>query len=83
MMPLNLVEVDTLEAIIIIDNEIDIMSTTPQNTVENTGRMPNLSMSQPENVQARGQVRREMPMEDICCGAHGFSALIVSFYTQE
>ncbi|KUJ13399.1 metallo-beta-lactamase superfamily protein [Mollisia scopiformis] len=72
----NLVEVDTLEAIVIIDNEIDIMSTVPHNTVTNTGRMPNLSLSQPSNISKRGDCQKEMPMEAICCGAHGLSILI-------
>jgi 7,8-dihydropterin-6-yl-methyl-4-(beta-D-ribofuranosyl)aminobenzene 5'-phosphate synthase len=73
----NLVEVDTLEAIIIIDNEIDIMSTVPPNTVTNKGRMPNLALSQLGDVQYRGDVKKEIPMEAICCGAHGLSVLVV------
>lgn len=73
----NLVEVDSLKAIVIIDNEIDIMSTVPPNTIKNNGRMPNLSISQPDSVQSRGEVKKEMPMEAICCGAHGLSILVV------
>ena len=74
--PLNLVEVDTLTATIIIDNEIDILSTTPS-IIQNSGRMPNISLSQPTHIHARGEVTREMPMEAICCGAHGLSILVV------
>jgi 7,8-dihydropterin-6-yl-methyl-4-(beta-D-ribofuranosyl)aminobenzene 5'-phosphate synthase len=72
-----LVEVDTLEAIVIIDNEIDVMSTIAPNTVTNSGRMSNLALGQPENVHGRGEATKEMPMEAICCGAHGLSVLVV------
>ena len=63
----NLVEVDTLEAIVIIDNEIDILSSVAPNTIINSGRMPNLSLAQPDHVQGRGEATKEMPMEAICC----------------
>ncbi|CZR52678.1 uncharacterized protein PAC_02555 [Phialocephala subalpina] len=75
---LSLVEVDALDIIVIIDNEIDILSTVPPNTVTNSGRMPNLSLSQPDNVHSRGDAKKEMPMEAICCGAHGLSILVVN-----
>ncbi|CZR70284.1 uncharacterized protein PAC_20186 [Phialocephala subalpina] len=74
--PLNLVEVDTLTLTIIIDNEIDIMSTVSANTVSNKGRMSNLSLSQPNDVSGRGDCEKEMPMEAISCGAHGLSILL-------
>jgi 7,8-dihydropterin-6-yl-methyl-4-(beta-D-ribofuranosyl)aminobenzene 5'-phosphate synthase len=73
----NLVEVDTLEAIVIIDNEIDILSTVAPNTVINSGRMSNLALGQPDHVHGRGDAKKEMPMEAICCGAHGLSILVV------
>lgn len=49
--PNNLVEIDSLSVVVIIGNEIDIMSTTPANTVRNNGRMPNLSLSQSLNLK--------------------------------
>jgi 7,8-dihydropterin-6-yl-methyl-4-(beta-D-ribofuranosyl)aminobenzene 5'-phosphate synthase len=73
----SLVEVDTLEAVVIIDNEIDILSTVQPSTVKNAGRMPNLSTGQPASIRGRGDVSKEMPMEAICCGAHGLSVLVV------
>ncbi|KAE8450799.1 hypothetical protein EG329_005712 [Mollisiaceae sp. DMI_Dod_QoI] len=76
--PLNLVEIDSLEAVVIVDNDIDILSTIPPNTVTNSGRMPNLSLSQPDDVQARGECKKEIPMEAICCGAHGLSILVTA-----
>jgi 7,8-dihydropterin-6-yl-methyl-4-(beta-D-ribofuranosyl)aminobenzene 5'-phosphate synthase len=72
-----LVEIDSLEAVIIIDNEIDALSTTQPNTVNNTGRLPNVAMSQPSTLDGRGAAKKEFPMEAICCGAHGLSVLLV------
>jgi 7,8-dihydropterin-6-yl-methyl-4-(beta-D-ribofuranosyl)aminobenzene 5'-phosphate synthase len=73
----NLVEIDSLEAIIIIDNEIDSLSTTPSNTVVNNGRLPNIAMGSKVSVENRGACKKEFQMEDICCGAHGLSVLLV------
>ncbi|CZT06233.1 related to metallo-beta-lactamase superfamily protein [Rhynchosporium graminicola] len=60
--PLNLAELDSLMATIIIDNEIDVLSTTP-------------SITQNKD---RGEAKRDIPMEAICCGAHGLSVLVIS-----
>jgi len=73
-----LVEIDALEAVIIIDNEIDALSTTQPNTVDNTGRLPNIAMSQPGTLDGRGAAKKELPMEAICCGAHGLSVLLTA-----
>lgn len=72
----HLVEIDSLTAVVIIDNEIDILSSTPS-IMQNKGKMQNLCMAQEESVEGRGEVKREMPMEAICCGAHGLSILVV------
>lgn len=72
-MALNLIEVDSLTATVIIDNEIDIMSSTPPDTLSNAGKVPNLT----NKIEARGNgCVKEFPMENICCGAHGLSVLI-------
>ena len=76
----NLVEIDTLEATVIIDNEIDVISSIAPNTVANTGRMSNLALGQPDLIHDRGEVKKEVPMESICCGAHGLSILVVRVY---
>lgn len=74
--PINLIEVDTVTATVIVDNEIDVLSTTPS-VIQNNGRMSNLIFSQPQVVHSRGGATREVPMEAICCGAHGLSILVV------
>ncbi|KAH7357125.1 metallo-beta-lactamase superfamily protein [Rhexocercosporidium sp. MPI-PUGE-AT-0058] len=72
---LNLVEIDSLTATIIIDNEIDVLSTTPS-IVQNKGRQANIMASQPHILMNRGEAKQEIPMEAICCGAHGLSVLV-------
>ncbi|KAH8765088.1 metallo-beta-lactamase superfamily protein [Hyaloscypha sp. PMI_1271] len=73
-----LVEIDSLEATVIIDNEIDSLSTTQRNTVTNNGRLPNIALSSPATVENRGGCMKELQMEDICCGAHGLSILLTA-----
>ncbi|KAH8756855.1 metallo-beta-lactamase superfamily protein [Hyaloscypha finlandica] len=73
-----LVEIGSLEATVIIDNEIDSLSTTQPNTVTNNGRLPNIAFSAPATVENRGGCMKELQMEDICCGAHGLSVLLTA-----
>lgn len=74
---LPLVEVDSLEALVIIDNELDPMSPVPQDTVQVTGLMQHLATGSPHKLHDRGDASKEMRMEDICCSAHGLSILVV------
>jgi 7,8-dihydropterin-6-yl-methyl-4-(beta-D-ribofuranosyl)aminobenzene 5'-phosphate synthase len=73
----NLIEIDNLEAIIVIDNEIDGLSTIQPNTITNAGRLPNIIMSPGSTIESRSGAMKEFRMEDICCGAHGFSVFLV------
>lgn len=77
MDPSTLVEIDSLEAIVIIDNELDIMSWSKQDTLKVGGTWMDVGVSQPETVQSRGNVKKELAMEEICCGAHGLSIMLV------
>ena len=73
-----LIEIDSLEAIIIIDNELDLMSWIQPDTVQVSRQWKDLALGQPELAQARGVATKELPMESLCCGAHGLSVLLVS-----
>jgi 7,8-dihydropterin-6-yl-methyl-4-(beta-D-ribofuranosyl)aminobenzene 5'-phosphate synthase len=73
-----LVEIDSLEAVVIIDNEIDVMSWVQPNAVQVSRQWKDLALGQPDLVLARGGATKEMPMENVCCGAHGLSVLLVS-----
>lgn len=77
MSPLNLIEVDSLEAHVLIDNELDPMSTIAPDTVQVSGLMGHLAMGSPHNLDDRGDANKELRMEDLCCSAHGLSILLV------
>lgn len=73
----NLQEVDTLEATVIIDNELDPMSPAAPDTVRIAGQMGNLIFKPGNEITDRGDATRELRMGDICCAAHGLSILVV------
>ena len=75
----SLVPLDALEVHVIVDNEVDpISSYTQIPDVEGTGRFLDLALNTPFTVEGRGTARKEMRMENLCCGAHGLSLMIVS-----
>ena len=67
---ISLVELDSLEATVIVDNELDPLSSIAPNTVQVQGAWV------PEKVHLleRGNAI-ELLMESLCCGAHGLSVL--------
>lgn len=74
---LNLQEVDSLEAIVIVDNELDPMSPPAPDTVQIVGNLGHIALRSGTNLTDRGGACKEMRMEDICCSAHGLSILVV------
>lgn len=74
----NLVEIDSLEALVIIDNELDPLSPAAPDTVHVSGLMSSLATGSPHDLKDRGDAEKELRMEDICCSAHGLSILVVS-----
>ncbi|TVY39104.1 hypothetical protein LSUB1_G001886 [Lachnellula subtilissima] len=74
----SLVEVDSLEAIVIINNEVDSMSWISPNTVNVSGRFRDMMMSQSNSFAAGEDSIKFMPMEAMCCGAHGLSVLVTA-----
>ncbi|KAJ5198223.1 uncharacterized protein N7498_007340 [Penicillium cinerascens] len=75
---LNLQEVDSIEAIVIIDNELDPLSPPAPDTVQITGNLGTIAMGAGHVPTDRGGAIREMRMEDICCSAHGLSILVTA-----
>lgn len=73
----DLVEIDSLEATVIIDNELDPLSTIAPDTVHVTGLMGNVARCARDTLDDRGPGCKELRMEDICCSAHGLSILVV------
>jgi len=71
-----LVEIDSLEAIVIVDNELDPLSWTASDTVKVAGKWADIGLAQTTHHHDRGDAT-EIPMEALCCGAHGLSVLLV------
>ncbi|KAB8071699.1 beta-lactamase-like protein [Aspergillus leporis] len=78
MADLDLVEVDSLEALVIIDNELDPLSPPAPDTVQVSGLMGSLAMHSSHQIHDRGEATKELQMEDICCSAHGLSILVTA-----
>ncbi|KMU90008.1 hypothetical protein CIHG_07691 [Coccidioides immitis H538.4] len=51
---MTLVEVDSLEIVVIVDNELDVMSPPPPDTVQATGLMGNIALESPYDLHHRG-----------------------------
>jgi 7,8-dihydropterin-6-yl-methyl-4-(beta-D-ribofuranosyl)aminobenzene 5'-phosphate synthase len=77
MNTLNLQEIDSVEATVIIDNELDPLSPPAPNTVQIAGNLGTIGMNSKHKLTDRGGACKEMRMEDICCSAHGLSILVV------
>lgn len=80
MSEFGLLEVDSLEAVVIIDNELDPLSPAGSDTVQVSGLMGNLAKCSPNTLHDRGPACKELRMGDICCSAHGLSILVVRIY---
>ncbi|KAB8214169.1 beta-lactamase-like protein [Aspergillus novoparasiticus] len=78
MSDLGLVEVDSLEALVIIDNELDPLSPPAPDTVQVSGLMGSLALHSTHELHDRGEAKKELQMEDICCSAHGLSILVTA-----
>lgn len=70
-----LTELDSLEILVIVDNEVDPMSTYKCEGLTTSGNW--VDHSRALNDPARGDAKREMGMDTLCCGAHGLSLMIV------
>ena len=77
MNTLDLQEIDSLEATVIIDNELDPLSPPAPNTVQIAGNLGTIGMNSMHKLTDRGGACKELRMEDICCSAHGLSILVV------
>lgn len=72
-----LVELDSLEISVIIDNELDPLSPCPNSFIKQAGGVKDISMhmSNQTSTGGRGSVQ-ELRMKNICCSAHGLSLMI-------
>ncbi|KAF2424385.1 hypothetical protein EJ08DRAFT_639302 [Tothia fuscella] len=77
-MPSNLIELDSLEFLVIVDNEVDPISKYPNPAVEAYGNLADIAAASRIRPSDRpeGGDTRVLSMEDICCGAHGLSIMV-------
>jgi 7,8-dihydropterin-6-yl-methyl-4-(beta-D-ribofuranosyl)aminobenzene 5'-phosphate synthase len=76
----SLVEIDSLEILVIIDNELDPISPVPPDTVHQTGGSIGQIASSTAcqlDPNERGDAAVELRMDNICCAAHGLSIMVV------
>jgi 7,8-dihydropterin-6-yl-methyl-4-(beta-D-ribofuranosyl)aminobenzene 5'-phosphate synthase len=73
----SLIEINSLEVQVIVDNEVDPISTYTHPDLKVGGQMPDVAMKAPLSPDSRGGARAELRMDNLCCGAHGLSLLVV------
>ncbi|KKZ57809.1 hypothetical protein EMCG_05560 [[Emmonsia] crescens] len=74
----SLIEIDALEAIVIVDNELDIMSPPAPGPVKVSGFLGEIGLNSPSNLHGRAEAAKELRLEDVCCSAHGLSVLLTA-----
>lgn len=75
-MAINLVELDSLEILVIVDNELDPISPCPNEAVQQFGTIRDIGLHGAHIASNRGGAKRELRMDGICCSAHGLSLMI-------
>lgn len=68
-------ELDALTIQVIVDNELDPISPSPNPAIAQSGGMQTIALSGPTPPNRAGAVK-ELRMDHICCSAHGLSLLI-------
>ncbi|WPG97898.1 Hypothetical protein R9X50_00068100 [Acrodontium crateriforme] len=77
----NLIELDSLEILVIIDNELDPISASPNPSIEQTGGFGEIAQRAP--LPPGDRAIAELRMDNICCSAHGLSVMITGIRGSE
>lgn len=73
-----LTPLDSLEILAIVDNEVDPMSAAPP-IVSASGRLGDVALTKGRDKSpSGGETVKEIALDQLCCGAHGLSLMIVS-----
>lgn len=72
-----LAEVDGLEIAVIVNDEVDYISPTPNPAVIQSGQFQSAPLSAIVDADGRGGAKGELRMSNLCSGALGLSLLIV------
>jgi 7,8-dihydropterin-6-yl-methyl-4-(beta-D-ribofuranosyl)aminobenzene 5'-phosphate synthase len=78
----NLVELDSLEILVIVDNELDPISKYANEGLTASGNIADIAFNTPFRPTDRGGNVHEVRMEQICQSAHGLSILMVKYNSQ-
>ena len=73
----SLEEIDSLEVTVIVDNEVDPLSPYHNEGLQVRGRGADIAVNSPHQVEGRGEANQETRQDQLCCGAHGLSLMIV------
>lgn len=75
-----LTEIDSLEIQVIVNDELDPISPSPNPAVQVASRFMGIPLSPLPSDAQRGTAKMEMRMDNICYAAHGISLLLVRGY---
>jgi 7,8-dihydropterin-6-yl-methyl-4-(beta-D-ribofuranosyl)aminobenzene 5'-phosphate synthase len=73
----SLIEVDSVEILVIVDNEVDPVSRYINEGVAVLSRFIDFGINSPNLPTDRSDQCRELKMDALCCGAHGLPLMIV------
>lgn len=73
----SIVEVDALEVLVIVDNEVDPISSYQIPDLKVSGQLADVALRAPLQEASRGSAKFEIRLDNVCCGAHGLSLMIV------
>lgn len=76
MAKFSLKEVDNVDIHVLVNDELDHISPSPNPLVKHSQSFSGVPLDEIENPATRGGARMEMPMHNLCCGAHGLSLYI-------
>ena len=72
-----LLELDSLQILVIIDNELDPISPSPNTAVTQSNGLKDIGINGPTRAAGTpGGPVKELRMDNICCSAHGLSLMI-------
>ncbi|CAG7997816.1 unnamed protein product [Penicillium salamii] len=73
-----LTEINHLEIHVIVNDELDPISPSPNPAVQVASRFMGIPLSPLDSGTERGGAEMEMRMDNICCAAHGISLLLIA-----
>ncbi|KIW72684.1 hypothetical protein PV04_00861 [Phialophora macrospora] len=69
-------DIDSLEILVIVDNELDPISTYQHPDLKVGGQLADVALRAPLPEGSRGGSKFEIRLDNVCCGAHGLSLMI-------